>query len=413
MSEENNTNLNHEHHHHNNIFSSIAKKLQILPGSSTHERTVAILSSSDSEEEELIEFTSSEYNLDDYQDVEKYEKEGKFPESIALPSKGQICKINRVLLIYNPFSGAQRGKVIAKKATKLLSEKGVSVDLCKLERAGHAKEIVEKEDLSTYDCLCVVGGDGTFHEAINGLMCRPEDQRKTPIAMIPAGTGNSFTIELLGGTDVHRAVKHVLRGLHCPIDVTKVHFGEKDLYSINSIHWGLASAVNVRAEKLRWMHSGFRYTTAIFYEFMKGAKTHAKIEFELQDGTKKEYDDDFCLLIANNIISCKKGQRMAPEAKLNDGLIDIVLIRSSKAFDLVKAFARTYEGTHTQLDYVEYLQVKSFSVTPIRDKHSDENAETVVLDVDEIEEIIDIDGELVGHTPFTATVMQQVINVII
>jgi len=236
------------------------------------------------------------------------------------------------------------------------------------------------------------------------MMSRPEEERKTPIAMIPGGTGNSFTVELLGSIDVNRSIKHVLRGLHCPIDVTKVHFGEdKDIYSINSIHWGLASAVNVRAEKLRWMHSGFRYTTAIFYEFMKGARSKAIIEFEFADGIKKAYNEEFCLLIANNIMSAKKGQKMAPEAKLNDGLIDIVLIRSSNAFDLVKAFARTYEGTHTQLDYVEYLQVKSFSVTPIRD--------TTVQD--DTEEIIDIDGELVGHTPFTATVLQQAINLII
>jgi len=342
--------------------------------------------------------------------LKKYEKEGKFPASVALPSNGRVCKVRRVLLIYNPYSGAQRGKVIAKKATKLLSEAGVIVDLYKLERAGHGIEIVEQGDFSTYDCLCVVGGDGTFHEAINGLMKRPEEQRKIPIAMIPAGTGNSFTIELLGGIDVHRAVKHVLRGLHCPIDVTRVNFGEgKEIFSVNSIHWGLASAVNVRAEKLRWMHSGLRYTTAVFYEFMKGEKTRARIEFELQDGTKKEYNDEFCLLIANNIISCKKGQKMAPEAKLNDGLIDIVLIRSSNAFDLVKAFARTYEGTHTELDFVEYLQVKSFSVTPIR--NTDGMEEKAEQDVPE--EIIDIDGELVGHTPFTATVLQQVINVMI
>jgi NAD kinase len=189
------------------------KKLQILPNppGTTSETTVSVITSSDSEaEEELLEFTSSEYKLDDYDDVEKYEKENKFPESIALPSNGKICKINLVLLIYNPFSGARRGKYIAKKAAKLLSNAGVSVDLIQLERGGHAQEIVAKEDLSTYDCLCVVGGDGTFHEAINGLMRKPEDQRKIPVALIPGGTGNSFALEL-GGIDVHRAVKHVLR----------------------------------------------------------------------------------------------------------------------------------------------------------------------------------------------------------
>jgi YegS/Rv2252/BmrU family lipid kinase len=405
-----NNNNHHEHHQKTNIFTTIARKLQLLPNSDHS----GMWSPGDSGAEELSDVTSSEYTVDELDEVEKCEQEDKFPESIALPSNGKITKIRKVLLIYNPFSGAKRGKSIAKKASKLLTHAGVTVDLYKLEHAGHGQEIVEKEDLTDYDCLCAVGGDGTFHEAINGLMRKPEDERKIPIALIPAGTGNSFTLELLGGTDVHRAVKHVLRGFNCPIDVTKVHFGDdQDIYSINSIHWGLASAVNVRAEKLRWMQSGLRYTTAIFYEFMKGAKTTAKLEFELKDGKKIEYDDAFCLLIANNIMSAKKGMRMAPQAKLNDGLIDIVLIRSANAFNLVNAFAHTYEGNHTDLDTVEYLQVKSFSVTPYKvDKDGNEKKATEE-EIEEIDEIIDIDGELVGHTPFTATVLQQAINVII
>jgi YegS/Rv2252/BmrU family lipid kinase len=404
MSEEHTS--NHSNDHHCKILTSIAKKLSLPFGSSDKD----LWSSGEEEEEEDIENTSSEYEEGEMQeDVEKYEKAGKFPESISLPSHGQICKVHRVLLIYNPYSGSHKGKDIAKKTTRLLSRGGVTVDICSSERQGHMKEIIMHEDLSAYDCLCIVGGDGTFHEAINGLMEKPEDQRKIPLALIPAGTGNSFTLELHGSKNVHRAVKHVLRGLHCPIDVTKIRFGDdKTIYSFNSIHWGLASAVNVRAEKLRWMHCGLRYTTAIFYEFMKGAKTSARIEFENIDGNKTTYEDEFCLLIANNIISAKKGQRMAPEAKLNDGLIDIVLIRSSHTFHLVKAFARTFEGTHTQLEYVEYLKVKSFSVTPI--KHTSKGEKVGIEE--EVEEIIDVDGELVGHTPFTATVLQRAINII-
>jgi len=101
---------------------------------------------------------------------------------------------------------------------------------------------------------------------------------------------------------------------------------------------------------------------------------------------------------------------MAPLAKLNDGLIDVVLIRSSNTFDLVNAFARTYEGSHTKLEYVEYMQVKSFSVTPYKIEIEKKSGEETI---EEMEEIIDIDGELSGRTPFVATVLPRVINVII
>jgi len=98
--------------------------------------------------------------------------------------------------------------------------------------------------------------------------------------------------------------------------------------------------------------------------------------------------------------------RLAPQAKINDGLIDIVIIRSSNTFDLLKVFVQSYKGTHTKLDYVEYIQVKSFSVTPYKAESNDEKKE-------EIEEIIDVDGDLEGHTPFTATVLPRAIKVII
>lgn len=80
---------------------------------------------------------------------------------------------------------------------------------------------------------------------------------------------------------------------------------------------------------------------------------------------------------------------MAPKAKLNDGLIDLLIIRSHKTFDLLSIFSKVYNGTHTDLDYVEYKQVKWFAIIPFRPDGE------VVLDQDQnvdAEEVVDIDG---------------------
>ena len=74
----------------------------------------------------------------------------------------------------------------------------------------------EREHIDIVGCI---GGDGTFHESVNGMMKRPDNMRKVPLAFISGGTGNSFSLELQGGTQISKSVKHILRGLTCPIDV--------------------------------------------------------------------------------------------------------------------------------------------------------------------------------------------------
>jgi len=109
------------------------------------------------------------------------------------------------------------------------------------------------------------------------------------------------------------------------------------------------------------------------------------------------------MIIANNIMSAAKGMKIAPEAKINEGLIDLLIFRSSNYFNLMQAFAESYSGTHTDLKHVEYIQVKWFSIYPIKEDKAEE----------ETEELVDIDGELKGKTPFTCEVIPLAINVIL
>lgn len=168
------------------------------------------------------------------------------------------------------------------------------------------------------------------------------------------------------------------------------------------MHWGLAGKVAMTAERLRWMGKAVRYTTAALLEIMNGHSSWAAIKFEDGDGNVIEYREKFCLAIANSIrnlllliivlifvyiMTAAKGMKMAPKAKLNDGLMDLLLIRSHKTFDLLSIFKKVYSGSHTELEYVEYRQVKWFSIIPFREKDGE-----VPLDEEAAEEVVDIDG---------------------
>eukprot|EP01114_Cavostelium_apophysatum_P004400 TRINITY_DN1462_c0_g1_i1.p1 TRINITY_DN1462_c0_g1~~TRINITY_DN1462_c0_g1_i1.p1 ORF type:complete len:441 (+),score=141.37 TRINITY_DN1462_c0_g1_i1:118-1440(+) len=368
-------------------------------------------------EKEDIEFDPEDtYELEPVTDLELYEKQMKLPPSIASPSHASIITVRRMLLLYNPASGAQQGAKIAKKVEELLRKKNVDVISIKLEKRGHAEEIIKDYNFKGIDVVGVLGGDGTFHESINGLMKRNEEDRRVPIAFIPGGTGNSFALELQGGTKVERAVKHILRGLNCPIDIGEVTFPREDgteekTFSFNSIHWGLASRVNVTAEKLRWVGKAIRYTTAAFLEMIRGETTPAKITLETADGKVEVYEEEFCLVIVNNIISAAKGMKMAPFAKLNDGLFDILLIRSNKTLDLMGVFRKVYDGSHILSKDVEYRQVRSFSIVPYKKENPKELMDEKNPQI--AEELVDIDGELKGSTPFMCKVLPRAARVIV
>lgn len=145
-------------------------------------------------------------------------------------------------------------------------------------------------------------------------------------------------------------MQRILRGVHVPIDVFKLKIphkdasrGDEEVYCFNSLHWGLASKVNVTAEKLRWMGKAARYTAAAFMEVFSGSQTLATVLMEEADGSVREYHEEFSLIIANNIKGAAKGMQIAPNAKLNDGLIDLLLIRSDRPLDLLTIFDKFYK----------------------------------------------------------------------
>ncbi|KAM9971574.1 hypothetical protein ACTFIW_011556 [Dictyostelium discoideum] len=466
--------------------------------------------------------------------------------SFCEPSRVKRIKVANVTIIFNPMSGSKIGEKIMVEAKKYFEVHGIKVHVIPTEYKGHAEVLCRTLDIEGIDVVCLVGGDGTIHEAVNGIMKRdPESRERFVMACLPAGTGNSFVLELQGKLSIKHVCERVVNGLTVPIDIAKVtivgkskisaecsrrkleyntlkkkfahvnldastlsssqeagrrsiqayrqirpdalmeygsalgnqfngsngidrapsssdlgndiidseqqsphNFDEntpEPIYCFNSLHWGLGSKVNITAEKMRWMGKAVRYTTAALLELCRGERILARIEYEDANGEVTALEDEFCLAIVNNIQGAAKGMKMAPKAKLNDGLIDLILVKSHKTFDLMNIFTKVYDGTHTELDYVIYKQVKRFSITPFKkDKerkkrlrkekkrikaaikagreHAKNPLEILKTECNTIlseledqidEEIIDIDGELKGQTPFVCEMIPRSVRVVV
>jgi YegS/Rv2252/BmrU family lipid kinase len=264
--------------------------------------------------------------------------------------------IKKLFLILNPHSGKGRSLKVLETVKPLFEEAGIELTVNRTNHFEHAKQLAATFDISVYDGLCAIGGDGTMHEVVNGLLSR-EDGLKIPIGLVPGGTGCSFMYDL-DCLDPVEATKRIISGKTKPIDVALVEAGGESLFAFNIVGWGLVDDINRLAEKMRWLGDA-RYTVAALLLIIVHRRRKARL---LIDGV--EHIDNFIFAIGCNTMHTGKAMKMAPKAKLDDGLIDLVVVRKAGRLELLKVFPKIFNGTHITHPFVEYYQVKSFSIIP-------------------------------------------------
>ena len=142
------------------------------------------------------------------------------------------------------------------------------------------------------------------------------------------------------------------------------------------IGWGLVTDVGNKAEHFRWLGTN-RYTILSVVEVFRHKSRSATLIMD-----DKTIEDEFTFIIACNSIHVGKGMKMAPRAKLDDGLIDLIVIRSGvRRTRLLQVLPKLFDGSHINEPEVEYYQTSKFSLIP------------------ETDEILNIDGEMLGSTP--------------
>ena len=279
----------------------------------------------------------------------------------------------RLGLVVNPHGGRKSGLAVLRRVKPVFEAAGVELDIYETEYPGHAREIVHSLDSAQVDGFCAIGGDGTMHEVVNGLLSRP-DAPPIPLGLIPAGTGNSFLYGF-GCLDPLEATRRIVAGRTRPIDAARVKLADRTLYAFNIVGWGLVTDILIRSERLRWLGEN-RYTAASALEVLKGRRRAARLVI---DG--RETSGRFVFVLACNTQYTGKGMRMAPRADLSDGLIDLVIVRQASRMQMLRLLPTIFDGSHVNSPLVEYVQAKEFSLQP------------------EVDEVVNVDGELLEHTP--------------
>jgi YegS/Rv2252/BmrU family lipid kinase len=231
-------------------------------------------------------------------------------------------------IIFNPKAhSGKSGAVLEKVETRLRSEQ-VEYTIHETLYAGHARELAN-ELSQTEETIIVVGGDGTLHEAVNGLA----DPQKTALAIIPAGTGNDFCTAA-GITDADKVMDRLFRGETKETDYITAD-GNR---SLNAGGMGIDVDVLERTARSR-IKGKIKYLFSLIASVMsfRGYRVRVHINGEILN------EKAFIVAICNGS-DIGGGIRICPDACIDDGKMELVIVRYKNFFGTIKTFIRLLQG---------------------------------------------------------------------
>jgi diacylglycerol kinase (ATP) len=291
----------------------------------------------------------------------------------------------RIVVILNPKAGRGQGSARKAELAALLTAGaravGAEWKIVETQAAGSAIELTRQAVREgTADFATVVaaaGGDGTLNEVVNGLVGSHPIGLEAVCGLVPLGTGNDFARCIGLGTDLKRSVENLFHGTPCPVDVGNA--GER--WFLNIAGCGFDALVADRINRgFRRLHGTTAYIAAVC-DCLRTLKP-AQLTLTL-DGQRLETRALMCSVA--NATSYGGGMRVAPDARIDDGLFDICLLREAGRLEFLLAFPRVFKGTH----------VSHPKVTMLR-------AAVVRVESDPPLPIL-VDGDVVGTTPVTFT----------
>lgn len=293
----------------------------------------------------------------------------------------------KLVMIMNPHSGLQQGQQILDDVLPVFANAGSMLDIRKTTHAGHGDEMAEFMNLEDVSGICAIGGDGTFHEVLNGMM-RRKDGKRLPLGLIPGGIGNSLMHDLQT-TNPLKAAERIAGFAPQPMDLMKVECPDMTCYAFNIAAFGIMVSANIKAEKLR-VFGHRRYDIAALWEII--FHRHHKAILTIDNGKAEE--DDYAFITGMNTVHVGLGMKIAPRAEINDGKLDLLVVRRARRHQLIDMLRKVYSGEHVSAPQLEYRQVTSFSITTSKPAP------------------LNIDGEIKGTTPVTVTLEHQAVQLL-
>ncbi|KTD18829.1 transcriptional regulator [Legionella lansingensis] len=305
--------------------------------------------------------------------------------------------MSSVAVIINPISGGGRGK---KAWNVLLPGLRALFDRIDYRMSNQVDDIAQ---LTTNllqgnpDYFLIVGGDGTLSHALNGLYVNDElINPHTVYAYFNSGCGGDFASQF----PRQRVTEFLDRLSHhhgTQTNIGKITFANQSVrYFINIASCGLSTHVVEKSANSKWIKK-LGGSVNYFVNALLGLMTYSHAAVRIQFDENPAFTTEICLMAVCNGQYFGGRMHVAPMARIDDNLFDVVVFHRLSCFAAMRKLVKIYSGKHLLEKQVHYVQAKKIFVEAI-------NAGQLAIEAD---------GELVGHLPACFELLDEKLMLII
>lgn len=297
-------------------------------------------------------------------------------------------------VIVNPHAGKRHVGEEIPELERTLAARELPYTLLRTEGRGDATRFAREAIEAGRRYLVAVGGDGTVHEVVNGMMGADGEPLVPDVVLgvVAAGSGCDFirTFGLPG--DASRACYHLTGDNTYPLDVGRVTYttvggGTNSRHFVNVAEAGLGAAVAGRAERMSPRLGQSKYFFAFWLTMPRFQLSNVRIEAD-----RKTYEGPAYLVVVGNAQYYGGGMKISPRSYPGDAVLDVLVFKGPKT-DSFTFLPKIYRGEHIPHDHIEEFRVKR------------------ALTIESERPLpIEADGEILGSTPATFEVVPHAVR---
>lgn len=290
----------------------------------------------------------------------------------------------KTCVILNPRAGT----ALAQEQLMEQLQRLPGVKIVETKGGGDAKCVAADAVRSRYELIVAAGGDGTINEVLNGLAI---DFGRAAFGILPLGTANDFARTINVPADVPTAVDILLAGQTEQVDVIR-YTGAETRYFLNVSAGGFSGLVNEALTdemKQTWGPLAYLRSAAAVLPNLTDYRTFIACDDE------PEQKLHLYNMVVANARYVAGGIPVAPEAQLNDGLADIVIVPAASMLELAVLGPQILMGTHLASELIHFRRARRISV----------RSEPGMW--------FNVDGELIANVPATFEVLPRVLKLVV
>jgi len=263
----------------------------------------------------------------------------------------------KVKIILNPMADMGNAYQVASDLRPIVAEYG-RADWSGTVYPTHATELAEQAGEQGFDMVIAMGGDGTVHEVVNGLMHVPEERRPI-MGVVPVGSGNDFAHSIGVPMDSAHALAHALHGEPSQVDIgLMTDENGRQEYFDNTVGIGFDAVVTIRSHKLPVVRGFLMYLTAVIQTIVLN---HEPARMQLEADGEKWEQTNLMVAVCNGPRE-GGGFMVAPDARNDDGVLNYAMIKKCSRPMMFRLIPEVMNGTHGRFDLVKLGTCRTFSL---------------------------------------------------